>query len=106
MISEELIVGKVDNSTLMFDKKSIYKITDDRGNIIFWTKKNLINIKELRDKISITKLPVPSDMLKCEDRPYDKRCTSDEKMIINILTYGLIFGFCLPLFFGLLAFFL
>ena len=106
MISEELIVGKVDESTLMFDKKSIYKITDDRGNIIFWTKKNLINIKELRDKISITKLPVPSDMLKCEDRPYDKRCTSDEKMIINILTYGLIFGFCLPLFFGLLAFFL
>ena len=51
MISEELIVGKVDNSTLMFDKKSIYKITDDRGNIIFSTNKNLINNKEVIDKI-------------------------------------------------------
>ena len=39
MISEELIVGKVDNSTLMFNKKSIYKITDDRGNVIFSTNK-------------------------------------------------------------------
>ena len=35
MISEELIVGKVDNSTLMFNKESIYKITDDKGNILF-----------------------------------------------------------------------
>jgi len=51
MISEELIVGKVDNSTLMFDKKSIYKITDDRENIIFSTNKNLINNKEVIDKI-------------------------------------------------------
>ena len=51
MISEELIVGKMDESTLMFDKKSIYKITDDRENIIFSTNKNLINNKEVIDKI-------------------------------------------------------
>jgi len=42
MISEELIVGKVDNSTLMFDKKSIYKITDDKGYLLFTNNKNLI----------------------------------------------------------------
>ena len=55
MISEELIVGKVDNSTLMFDKKSIYKITDDKGNVIFSTNKNLIktiNTKELSKNIA------------------------------------------------------
>ena len=67
MISQELIVGKVDESTLMFDKKSIYKITDDRGNVIFSTNKNLINTKELRDKISITKLPLPFEP-KCRDK--------------------------------------
>ena len=42
MISEELIVGKVDESTLMFDKKSIYKITDDKGYLLFTNNKNLI----------------------------------------------------------------
>ena len=42
MISQELIVGKVDESTLMFDKKSIYKITDDRGNILFTHNKKLL----------------------------------------------------------------
>jgi hypothetical protein len=47
MISEELIVGKVDNSTLMFDKKSIYKITDDRGNILFTHNKKLMNNNSL-----------------------------------------------------------
>ena len=46
MISEELIVGKVDNSTLMFDKKSIYKITDDRGNLLFTNNKNLMDSKD------------------------------------------------------------
>ena len=47
MISEELIVGKVDESTLMFDKKSIYKITDDRGNVIFRTNKKLMDRKDI-----------------------------------------------------------
>ena len=61
MISEELIVGKVDNSTLMFDKKSIYKITDDKGNILF------TNNLKLKDKISITKLPLPFEP-KCRDK--------------------------------------
>ena len=51
MISEELIVGKVDNSTLMFDKKSIYKITDDRGNILFTNNKKLMDSKELATKV-------------------------------------------------------
>ena len=47
MISEELIVGKVDNSTLMFDKKSIYKITDDKGNLLFTNNKNLMDRKDI-----------------------------------------------------------
>ena len=51
MISEELIVGKVDNSTLMFDKKSIYKITDDKGNLLFTNNKNLMDSKELATKV-------------------------------------------------------
>ena len=51
MISKELIVGKVDNSTLMFDKKSIYKITDDRGNILFTNNKKLMDSKGLATKV-------------------------------------------------------
>ena len=51
MISEELIVGKVDNSTLMFDKKSIYKITDDRGTLLFTHNKKLMDSKELATKV-------------------------------------------------------
>ena len=47
MISEELIVGKVDKSTLMFDKKSIYKITDDKGNLLFTNNKNLMDRKDI-----------------------------------------------------------
>ena len=46
MISEELIVGKVDESTLMFDKKSIYKITDDKGNLLFTHNKKLMDSKD------------------------------------------------------------
>ena len=88
MISEELIVGKVDNSTLMFDKKSIYKITDDRGNVIFSTNKNLISTKELRDK----KLPLPFDP-KCREAVFPELCNASAK----ILFYGgcslLVFAF-------------
>ena len=47
MISEELIVGKLNESTLMFDKKSIYKITDDKGNILFTHNKKLMNNNSL-----------------------------------------------------------
>tara|TARA_B100000470_G_scaffold158515_1_gene124044 strand:+ start:157 stop:660 length:504 start_codon:yes stop_codon:yes gene_type:complete len=85
MISEELIVGKVDNSTLMFDKKSIYKITDDRGNVIFWNKINLINTKELRDKISITKLPLPYEP-KCREGISPELCNAAHKIFL--------YGFC------------
>ena len=46
MISEELIVGKVDESTLMFDKKSIYKITDDKGTLLFTHNKKLMDSKD------------------------------------------------------------
>ena len=84
MISEELIVGKVDESTLMFDKKSIYKITDDRGNVIFWNKINLINTKELRDKISITKLPLPFEPKCREGAAFPELCVP----FIKILFYG------------------
>ena len=51
MISQELIVGKVDESTLMFDKKSIYKITDDRGTLLFTNNKKLMDSKELATKV-------------------------------------------------------
>ena len=51
MISEELIVGKVDESTLMFDKKSIYKITDDKGYLLFTNNKKLMDSKELATKV-------------------------------------------------------
>ena len=47
MISEELIVGKLNESTLMFDKKSIYKITDDKGNLLFTNNKNLMDRKDI-----------------------------------------------------------
>jgi hypothetical protein len=97
MISQELIVGKVDESTLMFDKKSIYKITDDRGNIIFWTKKNLINIKELRDKISITKLPLPFEP-KCGEGISPELCNAVNKIFL--------YGGCSFLVFVLLAIFI
>ena len=51
MISGELIVGKVDESTLMFDKKSIYKITDDKGYLLFTNNKKLMDSKELATKV-------------------------------------------------------
>ena len=47
MISQELIVGKVDESTLMFDKKSVYKITDDKGTLLFTNNKNLMDRKDI-----------------------------------------------------------
>ena len=50
-ISKELIVGKMNQTTLMFDKKSIYKITDDKGNIIFTNNKNLMSGKGLIKKL-------------------------------------------------------
>ena len=63
MISKELIVGKVDNSTLMFDKKSIYKITDDKGNLLFTNNKKLKN--EIVPKI------VPSEIIKVNETAID-----------------------------------
>ena len=92
MISEELIVGKVDNSTLMFDKKSIYKITDDRGNVIFSTNKNLINTK--------TKLPLPFEP-KCRDKTLSGKDISPEEC--NAGVKFLLYGFCSILVFAFLA---
>ena len=63
MISQELIVGKVDESTLMFDKKSIYKITDDKGNILFTNNLKLKN--EIVPKI------VPSEIIKVNETAID-----------------------------------
>ena len=63
MISQELIVGKVDESTLMFDKKSIYKITDDKGKILFTNNLKLKN--EIVPKI------VPSERIKVNETAID-----------------------------------
>ena len=76
MISEELIVGKVDNSTLMFDKKSIYKITDDKGNILF------TNNLKLKDKISA---PLPFEP-KCRGGVSPEQCKTSNKILF--------YGFC------------
>jgi hypothetical protein len=35
----------------MFDKKSIYKITDDKGNLLFTHNKKLMDSKELATKV-------------------------------------------------------
>ena len=94
MISEELIVGKVDNSTLMFNKKSIYKITDDRGNVIFSTNKNLINNKEVMDKI-------PKFEPKCRDKTLSGKDISPEEC--NAGVKFLLYGFCSILVFAFLA---
>ena len=87
MISEELIVGKVDNSTLMFDKKSIYKITDDKGNILF------TNNLKLKDKISA---PLPFEPKCGEGAVFPELCVPVNK----ILFYGgcslLVFAFLVP----------
>jgi len=98
MISEELIVGKVDNSTLMFNKKSIYKITDDRGNVIFSTNKNLINNKEVSKNIF-------GRYWKCAEWIPPEQCDKLQP-VLKTLSFGLILGFCLPLFFAYLAFFI
>ena len=101
MISEELIVGKVDESTLMFDKKSIYKITDDKGNVIFSTNKNLINTinnKELSKNIF-------GWYFKCGEGIPPELCDKLQP-VLKTLSFGLILGFCLPLFFAYLAFFI
>jgi hypothetical protein len=101
MISEELIVGKVDNSTLMFDKKSIYKITDDKGNVIFSTNKNLINTinnKELSKNIF-------GWYFKCREGIPPELCDKLQP-VLKTLSFGLILGFCLPLFFAYLSFFI
>jgi len=98
MISEELIVGKVDNSTLMFDKKSIYKITDDRGNVIFSTNKNLINNKEVSKNIF-------GRYWKCAEWIPPEQCDKLQP-VLKTLTFGYILGFCLPLFFAYLSFFI
>ena len=99
MISQELIVGKVDESTLMFDKKSIYKITDDKGNVIFSTNKNLINTKELRDKISITKLPLPYEP-KCREGISPELCNAFHKIVLygfcSFLVWALVWVFFVP----------
>ena len=101
MISEELIVGKVDESTLMFDKKSIYKITDDKGNVIFSTNKNLINTinnKELSKNIF-------GWYFKCREGIPPELCDKLQP-VLKTLSFGLILGFCLPLFFAYLSFFI
>jgi len=35
MIPNETIVGKVDESIFLFDRRSVYKIIDEKGKIFF-----------------------------------------------------------------------
>jgi hypothetical protein len=79
----------------MFDKKSIYKITDDRGNVIFWNKINLINTKELRDKISITKLPLPFEP-KCREGISTELCNTVNKIFLYGGCSFLVYVFFVP----------
>jgi hypothetical protein len=78
-ISKELIVGKVDESTLMFDKKSIYKITDDKGNILF------THNKKLKNQI----VPLPFEP-KCRDKTWYGKDISPEECNagVKFLLYG------------------
>jgi hypothetical protein len=91
MISEELIVGKVDKSTLMFDKKSIYKITDDKGNLLF------THNKKLKDKISA---PLPFEP-KCRDKTWYGKDMSPEECNAGVTI--LLYGSCSLLVFAFLA---
>ena len=82
----------------MFDKKSIYKITDDRGNVIFSTNKNLINNKEVSKNIF-------GRYWKCAEWIPPEQCDKLQP-VLKTLTFGYILGFCLPLFFAYLSFFI
>ena len=42
MIPNEMIVGKLNENIFLFDQKSIYKIIDNQGNILFSSDKSLI----------------------------------------------------------------
>ena len=42
MIPKEMIVGKLNENIFLFDQKSIYKIIDNQGNILFSSDKSLI----------------------------------------------------------------
>ena len=46
-IPKEMIVGKINESIFIFDQKSIYKIIDDQGSILFANDKNLKVAKAL-----------------------------------------------------------
>ena len=46
-IPKEMIVGKLNESIFIFDQKSIYKIIDDQGSILFANDKNLKVAKAL-----------------------------------------------------------
>ena len=46
MIPKEMIVGKLNESIFLFDQKSIYKIIDNQGNILFSSDKSLITAEK------------------------------------------------------------
>ncbi len=46
MIPKEMIVGKLNENIFLFDQKSIYKIIDNKGNILFSSDKSLITSDE------------------------------------------------------------
>ena len=46
MIPKEMIVGKLNENIFLFDQKSIYKIVDNQGNILFSKDKSLITGQE------------------------------------------------------------
>ena len=46
MIPNEMIVGKLNENIFLFDQKSIYKIIDNQGNILFSSDKSLITAEK------------------------------------------------------------
>ena len=46
MIPKEMIVGKLNENIFLFDQKSIYKIIDNQGNILFSSDKSLITAEK------------------------------------------------------------
>lgn len=60
-IPKEMIVGKLNENIFLFDQKSIYKIIDNKGNILFSKDKSLITGQEAISKADKVLQSAPID---------------------------------------------